>query len=228
VGPRLNLIPDTSTGSSELAKTFTASVLVVLCGLSLLWFSTNGGQGFTTETIRRSEILQKPQQITGFNLSTSDGKVTSLKSLLQTDQRIWVVDFVYTRCQTLCRVLGTAYQQLQADIIERGLQDKVGLLSISFDPEQDDELALKKYEKRMGINPNVWRVAAIKNPKDRQRLLDTFGIVVIPAPLGEYEHNAALHLVTSKSTLVSILGYEDLPNVIAEAIAISEQRLVAK
>jgi protein SCO1 len=200
----------------------------VLCGLSLLWFSTNGGQGFTTETIRRSEILQKPQQITGFNLSTSDGKVTSLKSLLQTDQRIWVVDFVYTRCQTLCRVLGTAYQQLQADIIERGLQDKVGLLSISFDPEQDDELALKKYEKRMGINPNVWRVAAIKNPKDRQRLLDTFGIVVIPAPLGEYEHNAALHLVTSKSTLVSILGYEDLPNVIAEAIAISEQRLVAK
>jgi protein SCO1 len=228
VGPRLNLIPDTSTGSLELAKTFTASVLVVLCGLSLLWFSTNGGQGFTTETIRRSEILQKPQQITGFNLSTSDGKVTSLKSLLQTDQRIWVVDFVYTRCQTLCRVLGTAYQQLQADIIERGLQDKVGLLSISFDPEQDDELALKKYEKRMGINPNVWRVAAIKNPKDRQRLLDTFGIVVIPAPLGEYEHNAALHLVTSKSTLVSILGYEDLPNVIAEAIAISEQRLVAK
>jgi protein SCO1 len=197
-------------------------------GLTLLWLSTNGGQGFTTETIRRSEISQKPQQITGFNLSTSDGKDTSLQGLLKNDHRVWIVDFVYTRCQTLCRVLGTAYQQLQADIIERGLQGKVGLLSISFDPEQDDELALKKYEKRMGMNPNVWRVASIKNPKDRQRLLDTFGIVVIPAPLGEYEHNAALHLVTSESTLVSILGYEDLPNAIAEAITISEQRLVAK
>jgi protein SCO1 len=197
-------------------------------GLTLLWLSTNGGQGFTTETIRRSEISQKPQQITGFNLSTSDGKDTSLQGLLKNDHRVWIVDFVYTRCQTLCRVLGTGYQQLQADIIERGLQGKVGLLSISFDPEQDDELALKKYEKRMGMNPNVWRVASIKNPKDRQRLLDTFGIVVIPAPLGEYEHNAALHLVTSESTLVNILGYEDLPNVIAAAIAISEQRLVAK
>lgn len=194
----------------------------MLFGLALLWFSTNGGQGFTTETIRRSEVLQTPQQITGFNLSTSDGKETSLQDLLKNDHRIWIVDFVYTRCQTLCRVLGTAYQQLQADIIERGLKDKVGLLSISFDPEQDDELALKKFEKRMGMNPNVWRVAAIKNPKDRQRLLDTFGIVVVPAPMGEYEHNAALHLVTSESRLVSILGYEDLPNVIAEAILISD------
>jgi protein SCO1 len=200
----------------------------VLGGLTLLWFSTNGGQGFTTETIRRSEISQKPQQITGFNLSTSDGKDTSLQGLLKNDPRVWIIDFVYTRCQTLCRVLGTAYQQLQADIIERGLQDKVGLLSISFDPEQDDELALKKFEKRMGMNPNVWQVASIKNPKDRQRLLDTFGIVVIPAPMGEYEHNAALHLVTSGATLVSILGYEDLPNVIAEAIAISDQTRVAK
>jgi protein SCO1 len=200
----------------------------VLGGLTLLWFSTNGGQGFTTETIRRSEVLQAPQQITGFHLSTSDGKDTSLQGLLKNDNRVWIVDFVYTRCQTICRVLGTAYQQLQADIIERGLQDKVGLLSISFDPEQDDELALKKFENRMGMNPKVWQVASIKNPKDRQRLLNTFGIVVIPAPMGEYEHNAALHLVTSKSTLVSILGYEDLPNVIAEAIAISEQRLVAK
>ena len=195
----------------------------MLCGLILLWFSTNGGQGFTTETIRRSEILQTPHQIAGFNLLTSDGKDTSLQGLLKNGHQIWIVDFVYTRCQTLCRVLGTAYQQLQANIIERGLQGKVGLLSISFDPEQDDELALKKFEKRMAMNPNVWQVASIKNPKDRQRLLDTFGIVVIPAPMGEYEHNAAFHLVTSGSTLVSILGYEDLPNVIAEAILMGDQ-----
>ncbi len=195
---------------------------MVLFGLVLLFFATNGGQGFTTETIRRSEVAQRPQQIINLDLLTSDGTGTSLQTFLKQDNRVWIVDFIYTRCQSVCRVLGTAYQQLQADIIQQGLQNKIGLLSISFDTEHDDQNTLNKFAQRMDMNPIVWRVASIKNPKDRQRLLDSFGIVVIPAPLGEYEHNAALHLITSGSTLVRILGYEDLPNVIAEAIAISE------
>jgi protein SCO1 len=201
---------------------------VVLLGLVLLFFSTNGGQGFTTETIRRSEVLQRPQHITGFNLLTSDGNETSLQTLLKNDNKVWVVDFVYTRCQTVCLALGTAYQQLQADILSQGLQNSIGLLSISFDPEHDDQQTLRKFAQRMRMNPSVWQVAAIKNPKDRQRLLDAFGIIVIPAPLGEYEHNAALHLVTSSSMLVNILGYEDLPHIVDEAIAIRDRRPAAK
>jgi protein SCO1 len=201
----------------SLAKTFIASSIVVLLGTALLFFSTNGGQGFTTETIRRSEVLQHPQRISSFRLLTSDGEETALETLLQTGNKVWIVDFVYTRCQTVCQALGSAYQQLQADILRRGLQDKVGLLSISFDIENDDQRTLSNYAKRMAMHKNVWQVVALKDPKDRQRLLDTFGIIVIPAPLGEYEHNAAMHVVTSNALLVKILGYEDLSNAIDQA-----------
>jgi protein SCO1 len=204
-----------------LTRTFAASIFIVLVGLSVLWAVTNGGQGFTTETIRRSQVAQNPQKIAPFELLKSNGEGISLQKLLDGNKKVFVVDFVYTRCQTVCRALGTAYQQLQADIIKHGLQDKVGLLSISFDPDHDDATALQRYEQRMNMNPNIWQLVSLKNPKDIQRLLDSFGIIVIAAPLGEYEHNAAFHFLTRGATLVKILGVEDFASVIDQAFLLT-------
>jgi protein SCO1 len=229
VGPTFNLDPNSPAVSNpSLVRTFVASGMVVVLGIALLFLATNGGQGFTTESIRRSEVSQKPQQIPNFNLLRSDGKDVFMQTLLRNDNKLWIVDFVYTRCQTICKVLGTGYQQLQAEILRNGLQNKIGLLSISFDVANDNQQALKNYEKRMAVNSEVWQIVALKSMKDRQRLLDTFGIVVIPAPLGEFEHNAALHIVTSDAMLVEILGYENLPKVIEQVVSRSNQTRLAK
>jgi protein SCO1/2 len=48
-------------------------------------------------------------------------------------------------------------------------------------------------------------------------LLDAFGIMVVPAALGEFEHNAALHIVTADGRLVRIIGIQSP----AEAIAVA-------
>jgi len=40
-------------------------------------------------------------------------------------------------------------------------------------------------------------------------LLDSFGIMVVPAPGGEFEHNAALHLVSPPGLLLRILGLDE-------------------
>ena len=122
---------------------------------------------------------------------------------------MWIVDFVYTRCATLCLSLGTVFQRLQAQIVAQGLQDRVGLMSISFDPEQDRPSALAAYAGRMRMDPAIWQLLSLAEPADRRRLLDSFGIMVVPAPLGEFEHNAALHIVTSSGRLVRILGLDD-------------------
>jgi protein SCO1/2 len=49
---------------------------------------------------------------------------------------------------------------------------------------------------------------SLAEPADRRRLLDSFGIMVVPAPLGEFEHNAALHIVTADGRLVRILALD--------------------
>jgi protein SCO1/2 len=134
-----------------------------------------------------------------------------------TGGRVWIVDFVYTRCQTVCSALGSIYQQLQQRILDGDLKGRVGLLSISFDPGRDDAAALRGYAARMRMDVDVWRIVTLTSAADRRRLLDAFGIMVVPAPLGEFEHNAALHIVDGQGQLVHIVDY-DSP---AQALALA-------
>ena len=227
--------PSNPIPESSLGKTFVASVAVLLAGLVLLWFSTAGGQGFTTETLRRQQVSSKPQLIDALPVTTADGDKTNLRALLagsgkeggkesgKEGGKVWLVDFVYTRCQTVCSSLGSIYQQLQRQIEADGLQNRVGLLSISIDPANDDPAALAAYALRMRMHPAIWQIASLANWQDRRKLLDTFGIIVIPAPFGEFEHNAALHVVTSSGRLIQIIDYQDFQTAVNAAIASGER-----
>ena len=206
------------TGST-LLKTFAAATAVLLGSLLVLLGATGGGQSFTTETLRRQHISQQAERVPAFDVTLSSGQRTQLAAVLGPSGKVWLVDFVYTRCQTLCTSLGSTYQQLQTQIEARGLQGKVGLLSISFDPANDDAIALTDYAKRVGMNPRVWQIVTLTHWQDRRRLLDAFGIMVLPAPLGEFEHNAALHVVTSSGMLTRIVDYNDFNTALDAALA---------
>ena len=204
---------------AALVKTFAATIAVLVASLMILLHATGGGQSFTTETLRRQHISQQAEPIPAFDVILGNGQRTTLKAVLAPGGKVWLVDFVYIRCQTLCLSLGSIYQQLQAQIEARGLQGKVGLLSISFDPANDSPAALADYAQRMGMNPQVWQIATLSQWQDRRRLLDAFGIMVLPAPLGEFEHNAALHVVTSDARLTRIMDYADYKSALDMAVA---------
>jgi protein SCO1/2 len=119
------------------------------------------------------------------------------------------VDFIYTGCQSLCRALGTEFQQLQHDIVERGQQHRVHLLSVSFDPEHDGPATLRSYAEHMQGNVDVWTFATVANVADLDRLLQTFGVTVIPDRLGGFQHNAALVWVSPSARLVRVMDFND-------------------
>ena len=220
----------------SLGRTFSASIAVLIVGLAVLFMATGGGQSFTTETLRRQQVMAQPQRIDAFDVTGPSGNKTTLNALLAEGEnegrnegkKLWLVDFVYTRCQTVCSSLGSIYQQLQTQIEERGLQGKVGLLSISFDPANDDAAALSAYASRMRMNPVIWQIATLSKSQDRQRLLDAFGIMVLPAPLGEFEHNAALHVMRSDGTLIKIIDYLAYETALDTAIATASSSSVAR
>ena len=206
-----------ATSGQGLLKTFAASLFALAAGLATVGHATDGGRSFTTETLRRDEVARAPRAIPNLAVRDASGKVTSLQQMLVADGRIQIVDFVYTRCQTVCTSLGSIYQQLQQELLDHGLQAQIGLLSISFDPANDDTAALQAYTSRMRMASQAWRVVALAVPADRRRLLDAFGIMVVPAALGEFEHNAALHIVTADGRLVRIIDIQSP----AEAIAVA-------
>jgi protein SCO1/2 len=207
-----------------LARTFAASTAVLGAGLALLLHATALGNAFTTETLRRTQVDQAPRPVPALAVTDGRSAPQALTELLAGDGRVVIVDFVYTRCQTLCLALGTVFQQLQARIVERGLQDRIGLLSISFDPAQDSAATLDDYARRLRMDPAVWRVLTLAQPQDRRALLDAFGILVIPAPLGEFEHNAALHVVDPDGRLLRILDLTEIEPALQAALAAAGSR----
>lgn len=209
-------LPEPVDATQGLLQTFAASLFALLIGLVTILTATDRGHSFTTEALRRGEVEREPRQIPDFALRNSAGTNTTLRRLLAADDRVWIVDFVYTRCQTVCSSLGSVYQQLQQQIVDRGAQSRVGLLSISFDPANDDAPALRSYAARMRLNPKVWNIVTLASAGDRRRLLDAFGIMVVPAPLGEFEHNAALHIVDARGQLIRIMDY-DAPGLALDA-----------
>jgi protein SCO1/2 len=200
-------------------KTFAASLFALLAGLAVVFIATDRGRAFTTEELRRAEVAREPWPIPDLLVLDAAGNIAGLRQRLAADDRVWIIDFIYTRCRSVCSSLGSVYQQLQRRILERGLQGQVGLLSVSFDPTNDDALALQDYAARTRLNPAVWDVVSLASPDDRRRLLDSFGIMVVPAPLGEFEHNAALHIVDARPRLVRIMDYDAPDQALDAALA---------
>jgi protein SCO1/2 len=219
VAKNSGLVSKGHISGAGLWKTFLASILVLACGLTVLLQATAQGNAFTTETLRRTEVASRPSLVPELSVYDAEGNQNTLRQVLADGDKVWIVDFVYTRCQTICTALGTVFQQLQEQIQMRGLDDRVGLLSVSFDPAHDTSDALRIYRDRMRMDPAIWRVVTLSSPLDRRQLLDAFGIIVIPAPLGEFEHNAALHLVSGAGRLFRIVDYDNATLALDTALA---------
>jgi protein SCO1/2 len=200
---------------------FLACALVFAAGLIAFDQLTWGFTAFTSEAARQQAVQAQPVAVPAMGGHDQTGHAMQIASdpyaAAGETGRVAIVDFVYTRCTTLCSALGASYQRLQAQIIQAGLQDRVRLLTISFDPEHDTPAAIAAYATRMQADPKVWTVLTLDRTVDLPVLLKTFGVVVIPAPLEQFQHNAALHIVDGRGRLVRIMDINALQAALASA-----------
>jgi protein SCO1/2 len=84
-------------------------------------------------------------------LVRSDGKAVVLADELN-DGRPVVLNFIFTTCTTICPVMSQIFSQLQ-DKLEAE-HDKVHLVSISIDPEQDTPARLTEYARKFKAGPD--------------------------------------------------------------------------
>ncbi|NGM87065.1 SCO family protein [Parapusillimonas sp. SGNA-6] len=186
-----------------------AVVLVGMLGMAALGWQTRGFTIVTTESARRGDVARERPRMPDVVLQRSDGQATTLWRELALDGRVAIVNFIYTRCVSICLAMGTEFQQLQDALRRTGLDARVRLISISFDGTDTPE-RLARYDVTMRADPHIWRTAVIDDARMRQALLDAFGIVVVPAPMGDFVHNAAYHVVTADGRLIRIVDIGDL------------------
>ncbi|MEO8718615.1 MAG: SCO family protein [Burkholderiales bacterium] len=199
-------------------RTALASAALLLAGGALLGWATDGFRAFTTENARRLAVQRHPVAVPDAALQDQSGARFALADLRG---RWLLVDFVYTSCPTLCLALGGDFAQLQAALAGPIAQDRVALLSISFDPVRDTPDRLTGYLKQFGGHGAGWRAARPVDAEGLARLEQTFGITVIPDGMGGYTHNGGIHLVDPRGRLVQIFDPGDPAAVARE----SERRL---
>lgn len=89
--------------------------------------------------------------ILDLDLVNQEGESVKLKSDVIND-KLAVMNFIYTRCTTACPILSLTFTRLQ-DILGARLSKEVVLVSISVDPKTDIPLRLKAYAQRHRARP---------------------------------------------------------------------------
>ncbi|RST59600.1 SCO family protein [Siminovitchia terrae] len=90
--------------------------------------------------------------IEDFNYTDQDGNSFGLKDL---KGKVWVSDFVFTNCTTVCPPMTMNMSELQKKVKEKGLDD-VHFVSFSVDPEIDTPEVLKDYGESFEADFSRW------------------------------------------------------------------------
>jgi protein SCO1/2 len=190
-------------------RTLAACLVLLAAGCLAASRLTEGFNAWTAEGARRLAIQREPVLLPAARMIDGLDRDASLPRFWCDGARVWIVDFIYTRCPSLCLAMGTEFQQLQREIRVQGLEGQVGLLSVSFDLAHDDPTALREYTQRMHADPAIWPVVVPRDEASLRSLLSSFGVVVIPVGRQGYQHNEALHVVDAGGTLLRIFDYSE-------------------
>lgn len=195
-----------------MLRTALAAMAALVVGVTLTHQLTDGFEAFTLESARRLGALQAPMLNRDLALELAEGRTVTLGSM---SGKVLLVDFVYTRCPTLCQALGASYQQLGEALAGEIASGDVELVSVSFDHSRDTPQALNGYRARFA--PDLLRGWIIGRPQDARATrawLDAFGVVVIADRYGGFAHNAAVHIVDSRRRLVAIADPDDVDEIV--------------
>lgn len=106
---------------------------------------------------RAPERLPVYSQIEAFSLTERSGTPTTLADL---DGKIWVANFIYTSCPTVCPKLTARMREVQQSVTAReaklGRDAGVRLVSFTVDPENDTPEHLATYAKEHGADARLW------------------------------------------------------------------------
>lgn len=95
---------------------------------------------------------KKYHKIADFSLTNQNGKTITQKDY---ENKIYVADFFFTTCPTICIAMTDHMVQIQKEILN---DDDVMLLSHSVTPEIDSVAQLKKYALEKGVDDKKWNL----------------------------------------------------------------------
>lgn len=152
--------------TTPLVSVLAFAAIISLCAMTIsAWADDAGGQHShhghmmdADDSHAQHQHMMKDEakrsmahyELPEVRLVREDGKSVSLPEELD-DGRPVIMNFIFTSCTAICPVSTRIFSVLQDGLGSE--RDKVHMVSISIDPEQDTPSALKKYADKYGAGP---------------------------------------------------------------------------
>ena len=124
-------------------------------------------------------FAQLGKEVPAFALTDQDGKRFSTNDYRG---KAWAITFIYARCPLpeYCIKMSTNFSDAARQLMSSDLKDKIRLLSVSFDPENDTPEKLRQYgQGYLGKDAkpdfSVWQLA-VGSDKEVRAIADFFGL----------------------------------------------------
>lgn len=135
-----------------LALGFT--MLTLAGGMIVMGLMTRPASTTTVGTAEPDPAFGSPleQPAPAFSLINADGEAFDSETLAG---QVWVVDFIFTRCQLVCPIMTLRMSQLQERLELLGLKD-ARMVSISVDPDNDTPEVLAAFADKYSADRARW------------------------------------------------------------------------
>jgi protein SCO1/2 len=157
-----------------------------------------------------SSVIKDPlnYEVQSFKYSNQDGKSVSLEDL---KGDIWIANFIFTSCETVCPPMTAHMSKLQGMIEEAGLD--VELISFSVDPEIDTQEKLKEFAKTYSVNFKNWSFLTGYSQKEIEDFaMESFKTIVKkPANEDQVIHGTSFYLIDQNGIVVKDYSGVDKP-----------------
>lgn len=139
------------------------------------------------------------RKVPPFIFINQDSVVVSDKDFLG---KVYVVDFFFTTCPTICPIMTRNLVALQDTFTA---YDDFGIASFTINPRYDTPIVLKQYAQRYGITNVDWHLLTGEREAIYQLAQEGFYMVANPAPNapGGFEHSGMFALVDKEGYLRS-------------------------
>lgn len=108
---------------------------------------------FNPELVDSSkQDINSDHTVANFRLINQNGEIVTD---LDYQDKIYVADFFFTRCPSICPIMTNNMKKIQSAFLE---DHEVKLLSLSVTPEMDSVPVLREYATKNGAIPSKWNI----------------------------------------------------------------------
>lgn len=162
----------------------TLGVIIVGIAGATLWSVFDS----KSEVTAAKEI---PVSVPDFSLTDQQGRLLVLSDMMG---KIWVADFIFTNCLTICPAMTQEMARLQSEFVA----DPIYFVSFSVDPERDTSEVLSRYAAEYGADHRRWHFLTGEKERIYELAKDGFSLAA--------GHNGSEILHSTRFVLVASDG----------------------